>query len=75
MWNDSHSKVFENIKQKISPFSKLTTFNPSKETVIECDASQFGLGSCLTQNRKPIVFPSKGLISAESQYSQIEKSY
>ena len=39
----------------------LTYFNPSKETCLQVDESNKGLGTVLLQERKPIAFASKTL--------------
>lgn len=48
-------------------------FDPTKEIIVQCDASQNGLGCGLLQEGKPISFASRSLTSAERNYAQIEK--
>ena len=59
---------------------KLTTESPAlayydsqSELVVECDASERGLGAALIQNGKPIGYESRALTSTETRYAQIEK--
>ena len=49
----------------------LQYFDPQKEIVIECDASQKGLGACILQDGKPVNFSSRSLIDAETRYCNL----
>ena len=51
----------------------LQYFDPQKEIVIECDASQKGLGACILQDGKPVNFSSRSLIDAETRYCNLER--
>ncbi|XP_038047666.1 uncharacterized protein LOC119725212 [Patiria miniata] len=42
-------------------------------TVLEVDASQKGLGACLTQHGKPIASASKSFLPTQKNYSNIER--
>lgn len=73
LWTELHDKVFNDIKDDIMNSNVLIPFELTKEIVIQCDASQSGLGCCLLQSGSPISFASRSLTSAEQNYSQIEK--
>ena len=73
VWHDDHQRIYDDLKMCISSESCLTYYNPRKETVLEVDASQKGLGACLLQNDKPVAFASKTLTPAQSAYSNIER--
>ena len=51
----------------------MSYYHAQKETVLEVDASQKGLGACLLQDNKPIAFASKTLTPTQSAYSNIER--
>jgi len=73
IWTELHDKVFAEIKDYMLKAKFLVPFDEAKELVIQCDASQYGLGCCLLQNGKPISFASRSLTPCERNYSQIEK--
>ena len=60
-------------------FSQLLVhFDPSKELVLSCDASQYGIGAVLANrfsdvSENPIGFVSCTSTEAEKKYSQIER--
>ena len=51
----------------------LAFYDPNKELALENYASEYGLGSALMQDGKPVVFASRALSSAERNYAQIDK--
>jgi hypothetical protein len=51
----------------------LKFFDPSKNYVIQADASQHVLGACLLQEGNPIAYASRSLSATETNYTQIEK--
>ena len=74
VWEESvHGKCFKCVKAVIASAPVLKFFDPREEVVLQCDASQHGLGACLMQNGQPVAYASRSLTSAESNYAQIEK--
>ena len=51
----------------------LKYFNVNESVVIQCDASQVGLGATLLQNDQPVAYASRSLTLTEQRYAQIEK--
>ena len=51
----------------------LRFFNPSLDTVIQCDVSSTGRGVALLQEGQPVAFASRVLTQSERNYAQIEK--
>ena len=72
-WNASHQKALQKIKDLICKEMSHTYFNPSKETSLQVNGSNKGLGAVLPQERKSIAFASKALTEAEQRYANIER--
>ena len=72
-WSNSQEAAFRKIKSLICDYNKLTIFNPHQPIYMENDASDYGLGSVLLQNNKPIAYASRTLTNSERNYAQIEK--
>lgn len=72
-WTEAHSKCVQKIKDLIAETTVLTPFDDKKQIVIQTDASRDGLGCCLLQDNKPVIFSSRSLSDTEKRYSQIEK--
>ena len=51
----------------------LAFYDPTKEVRLENDASEYGLGSALFQEGKPVAYASRTLTETEKWYAQIEK--
>ena len=73
LWSFEHDKAVANIKQALSKPVLLHFFDVNKPVMIQCDASQSGLGACIIQDNRPVAFASRALTPAECNYSQIEK--
>lgn len=72
-WTELHTKTFDDIKNNILKSNILVPFDSKKYIIVQCDASQYGLGAGLIQEKKPISFASRSLTPTEQNYSQIEK--
>ena len=51
----------------------LVYYDRKSELIIQCDASQYGIGAALMQNGKPLAYASRALTDTESLYTIIEK--
>lgn len=47
IWLPKHQESFEKLKEIVSKCPALNPFDPSKEIVLQCDASKNGLGCCM----------------------------
>ena len=51
----------------------LKYYEREQDLVIQCDASEGGLGAALLQDGGPLAYASRALTRAERNYAQIEK--
>ena len=72
-WSSSQAEAFQQVKSLIVDSPTLSFYDPNRELTLENDASEYGLGSTLMQEGKPIAFASRALSSSEKNYAQIEK--
>ncbi|KAK7090822.1 hypothetical protein V1264_010573 [Littorina saxatilis] len=74
-WDEQvHGKALQEIKEVLSQPPVLKFFNPKAEKVVlQCDASEFGLGACLMADGHPVQYASRALTETERNYAQIEK--
>ncbi|UYV60396.1 K02A2.6-like [Cordylochernes scorpioides] len=77
-WTSEHRILFEKCKALLTNESVLAHYDATRELVLGCDASSYGLGVVLSHrnDRKeetPIAFASRTLTEAERRYSQLEK--
>ena len=72
-WTEECTEAFRKTKEEIANATVLRYFNPQEQAVIQCDASSTGLGAVLLQQGQPVVFASRALSRAETNYCQLEK--
>lgn len=77
-WLKEHDTAFCAIKNELSSEKTLAHFNVNAHIILTVDASNFGLGSILSQIgedglERPVAYASRTLNSAEKKYSQIQK--
>lgn len=76
-WSKECVDAFSKCKGLITSNSVLAMYNPSKEIVLSCDASPYGVGCVLSQVfdtvEKPVMFASSTLSAAEKNYSQTHR--
>ena len=68
-----HQQAFDEMKKALTMTPSLSYYDVMKPVVIQCDASDSGLGAALLQNGLPVAYLSRALTSAETNYAQIEK--
>ena len=72
-WESQQQEAFEAIKTVITSAPVLACFDKNKKYYIQTDASKKGLGAVLLQDGQPLVYVSRSLTPAETQYSNIER--
>jgi len=72
-WSEVQESAMHELKHVIAQTPVLAFYDPTKDLVIENDACEYGLGSVLLQNDKPIAYASRSLSDAETRYAQIER--
>ena len=72
-WLPTHGDALARVKQMIVTAPVLAYYDVSKPVVIQCDASQSGLGAALLQEGCPVAYSSRVMTPTEQNYAQIEK--
>ena len=77
-WGPPQDKAFETVKALLTSDKVLVHYDPTKELVLACDASPYGVGAVLSHRdtdgkERPIAYASCSLATAERNYSQLEK--
>ena len=72
-WLTAHKEAVGQIQRMISTAPVLAYYDVTKPVIIQCDASQTGLGAALLQDGHPIAYSSRALTETERNYAQIEK--
>ena len=74
-WDQMANYTFQKIKDLIAKPApqSLRYYDRMKSVVVQADASQRGLGTCLLQEGQLIAFASNSLTDTESRYANIER--
>jgi len=74
-WDDViHGAALQQLKDMLMTAPVLQYYDVNKPAVIQCDASSWGLGTCILQNGKPVEYASRSMTATERDtYAQIEK--
>ena len=72
-WGEAQDKASRKLKKLLTESPKLAYYDRKSELIIQCDASQFGVGAALMQNGKSLAYASHALTDTESRYAIIEK--
>ena len=77
IWDSPQQESFQMVKDILTqtPGPVLAYYDPSKEPVLQVDASKYGLGATLLQEGRPLAYASKALTPTEVNYAQIEEVY
>ena len=77
-WGDKESRAFEKARSQLTSSSLLVHYCSSRELLLACDASPYGVGAVLSHRMedgtdKPIAFASRSLTPAERNYAQLDR--
>ncbi|XP_063954090.1 uncharacterized protein K02A2.6-like [Lytechinus pictus] len=77
-WGKEQKAAFQRAKESLKSAKILTHYDSTKQLVLSCDASPYGVGAVLSHvmedgSERPIGYTSRSLNSAERNYSQLDK--
>ncbi|KAK7106504.1 hypothetical protein V1264_017754 [Littorina saxatilis] len=76
-WGDAQERAFQRLKEQLTSPPVLAHYSTSLPTKVSADASSYGLGAVLLQERdgewQPVFFASRSMTSTEQRYAQVEK--
>ena len=77
-WGREQEKAFRDMKAKLTSDCVLVYFHPTKELVLVCDDSLYGVGGVQPHRfedhkERPVAFTSRSHVPAENIYAQVEK--
>ena len=64
--------ALDTLKKVVSDTPVLRYYSLDEEVVLQCDASQYGLGAAVMQNGQPVAY---AMTPAETRYAQIKKEF
>jgi len=71
---ETHGVAFDDLKSMLVTAPVLAYFDTAKPIVVQCDASQGGIGAVLLQDGRPVEYASRAMTRTEQDsYAQIEK--
>ena len=73
VWSEIQDQAFQEVKRLVTIAPVLAYYDSKLPLVIQCDASEHGLGCALLQKGRPIAYSSRALTDTETRYAQIEK--
>ena len=77
-WGKPQQSAFQEAKTQLTSEKLLIHYDPSKELLLSCDASPYGIGAVLSHRMQdgtdqPIAFASRSLSKAEKGYAHLDK--
>ncbi len=73
VWDDDTRKAFDKVKEALTTSSCLWIPDPTKNFVVETDASDVGIGAVLMQEGHPVAYESRKWNPAERNYPVHDK--
>ena len=76
-WDAAQDDAFQRVKEAIASPTVLAYYDPNRATIVQSDASSYGLGGVILQDHDgklpAVAYASRSLTEAETRYAQIEK--
>ena len=77
-WGKEQEGAFKSVKALLTSDRVLAPYDPTRELILACDASPYGVGVVLSQRdaegcKQPVAYASRTLAPAERNYSQLKK--
>ena len=77
-WEEAQDVAFQKSKELLSSNTLLTHYDPTKELLLSCDASPYGIGAVLSHkmedgSERPVAYASRSLSQPEKNYAQLDK--
>ena len=76
-WGPDQREAFTQVKEELSKPTTLAFYDCQAPTKVSADASSYGLGAVLMQEKdkqwKPVAYASRSMSDTERRYAQIEK--
>lgn len=73
IWNNIHNNSFKKLKDRVTNAPVLRYYSADEEVTVSVDASAHGLGACLLQGGRPVIYAARSLTPTEMRWAQIEK--
>ena len=77
-WGESEQKAFDGLKQRLSTADILAHPDPTRQWIVNTDASQFAIAGVLSQRQadgtvRPVAYFSRKMSGAETKYDSIHE--
>ena len=78
IWGTEQQHAFDILKTKLVSTPILAVYDSNLKVVLDCDASQYGIGAVLLHvypngDEKPLAYASRTMNKSEINYSQLDK--